>query len=320
LLETVGWGNADRDTLSSLAFRLSRLDKEISPQGQAQIERASGGRALREIVAGMIDALDPDRQIAHARETAGLPPETEPDEAQLAAAREELLREAAMPLAANAELRNTLIDLQARAEQAIDTISQDEVIEAGFSAEATERARAKIGAFQQFIEENRDELTAIQILYSQPYRAGLRFRDIKALAEAIQAPPYNMTPDEIWQAYAQVEKSRVRGSGGRVLTDLVSLLRFELGRESELTPFAETVNRRFADWLAAQEAAGTRFTPERRRMLELIRDHIASSAAIEKEDLDEVPFNQHGGRMRVYELFGGDYTKLLDELNEALAA
>jgi type I restriction enzyme R subunit len=320
LLETVGWGHADRDTLSSLAFRLSRLDKELPAEGQAQIERVSGGQSLRAIVAGLMEALDPDRQLACAQAATGLGPDGQPDETALEAAREELLVEAARSLAGNPDLRNLLVGLQARAEQAIDHVSQDEVIEAGFSAEATERARATIGSFQQFIEENRDELLAIQIYLNQPYGSGLRFRDVRELADRIQAPPYSLSVDGLWQAYAQVDRSKVRGSGRRVLADIVSLIRFETGRDEELTPFAERVRERFAEWLAAQEAARGPFSPEQRRMLELIRDHIAGSAAIEKEDLDEVPFNQHGGRIRVYELFGDGYTQLLDELNEALAA
>ena len=52
----------------------------------------------------------------------------------------------------------------------------------------------------------------------------------------------------------------------------------------------------------------------------MIRDHIAGSCTIEKEDLDEVPFSQHGGLARVHKLFGDGYKDLLNELNEALAA
>ena len=52
----------------------------------------------------------------------------------------------------------------------------------------------------------------------------------------------------------------------------------------------------------------------------MIRDHIAASCAIEMDDLDEVPFSQHGGLARVYALFGDEYKDLLNELNEVLAA
>jgi type I restriction enzyme R subunit len=320
LLETVAWGSADAETISSLAFRLSRLDKELTPAQQEQITTASGGLPLREIVQGLIAAGDPDRQIERARQMAELPPGVEPEPAQIAAAREDLITDAAAPLASNPALRDTLLALNARAEQVIDTVSQDELIEAGFSAEATERAKATIGSFHEFIEQNRDQIAALQILYSQPYGTGLRYNDIRALAQAIQAPPWSLSIDGLWRAYQQLDKRRVRGSGPRVLADIISLVRFETGRDAELTPFAEQVHARFATWLAAQEGNGREFSPEQRRFLELIRDHIAGSCAIEKADLDEVPFSQHGGLVRIHSLFGDDYLELLNRLNEALAA
>ncbi len=112
----------------------------------------------------------------------------------------------------------------------------------------------------------------------------------------------------------------MRGTGRRVLTDLVSLVRFAIERDDELAPFRERVNTRFDAWLSAQETNGRRFSAEQRRWLELIRDHIASSYAIEREDFDDVPFSQHGGLGRMYDLFGDDYTQILADLNRALAA
>jgi type I restriction enzyme R subunit len=213
-----------------------------------------------------------------------------------------------------------LIGLQARSEQVIDRISQDEVIEAGFSAAATERSRAMTRDFRQFIEEHRDELTALQMLYNQPYGTGPSYRDIRELAAAIQAPPRSWTIDGLWQAYQQLDRSRVRGSGGRVLTDLVSLVRFAMEQEDELAPFRDRVCERFNAWLAAQEANECRFTAEQRAWLEEIRDHIASSYAMEVDDLDEDWFYQRGGRGKMYDLFGNEYTQIIDELNRELAA
>ena len=54
--------------------------------------------------------------------------------------------------------------------------------------------------------------------------------------------------------------------------------------------------------------------------LDLIRDHITTSLSIEPEDLELSPFNQRGGLGKAHQLFGEQLPKLLDELNEALAA
>ena len=110
-------------------------------------------------------------------------------------------------------------------------------------------------------------MTALQVIYNQPYaNRALRLAEVRALAEAIQAPPLSLSVDGLWQAYAQLESSRVRGSGRRVTTDLVSLVRFAIEQDAELTPFAERVNARFDAWLAGQEANGRTFSAQQTRM------------------------------------------------------
>jgi type I restriction enzyme R subunit len=302
LLQAVGFGSTDPDILSSLAARLARLDRQIGvPERQALAETA-GGVTLGEIAGGIVEALDPDRQVEAARAEAGL------------------LRQAAMPLASNAALRNQIAQVKQRFEQTIDTVSKDAVLDAGFSASAREKARELVVSFERFIAENRDEITALQVLYSVPYGRRLCFADIKALAQAIQAPPRSWTPELLWRAYETLDQSKVRGSGGRVLADIVALVRFALHREDELVPFPDQVKERFDRWLAQQESRGRSFTEEQRRWLELIRDHIAASLRIEPADFDEVPFSQRGGLGRVYQVFGEELDRVLDELNEVLVA
>ena len=176
-------------------------------------------------------------------------------------------------------------------EQTIDTVSGDTLIEAGFS---DNQANTIVQSFGQFIEENRDEITALQVLYERPYRQRLRYADIKALAEALQLPPRSWTTDRLWEAYRQLDTSKVRGSGQRTLADIVSVVRYAIGGADELVPFADGVHDRFQGWLAMQETARRAFTPEQRRWLEDIRDHIAGSVSIEMGDFEYAPFNQQG--------------------------
>lgn len=321
LLQAVAFGSTDADVLSSLAGRLARIERKLSPEALASLKEAAGGRSLREITAGLVTALDPDRHVERARAEAGLAEGVAPDEAQVAAAAEEMRREAVEPLASNVALREVLLDARRRAEQTLDTVSQDEVLEAGYSDEARERARALTGSFERYIEEHKDEITALQVLFDRPYAKRLRFEDVRALAEAIKAPPRSWTPEALWRAYETLDRDRVRGVGGaRLLTDVVSLVRYATHQDDVLEPFAERVNERFADWLSRQEAGGRRFTDEQRQWLELIRDHIAGSLKIEADDFEYTPFAQRGGMGRVYQVFGDNLNDLLDELNEVLAA
>ena len=320
LLQDVALGIADEETISSLAGRLARLDRQLGEPDRKAIAEAAGGPTLRDLVAGLVAALDPDAHMAAARAAAGLPPNEEPTAEQTLAAKEQLLTEAAKPLAANPALRQKLVETKTRFEQTIDTVSLDELVGAGFSAAAAERARGLVGGFEAYLEEHKDEIAALQILYARPYGQRLRYKEIKALAEAIQAPPRAWTPEALWQAYEMLDKRKVRGSGGKLLTDIVSLVRFALGLEDELVPYPERVAARYAAWLAQQEAGGRRFTLEQRRWLDDIRDHVAASLTIEAADFDDSPFSQRGGLGRVYEVFGPEFSTLLDELNEALAA
>ncbi|MCG3129238.1 MAG: hypothetical protein CHACPFDD_04156 [Phycisphaerae bacterium] len=316
LMEAVAFGSTDTDVISSLTGRLARLDHRLDDAQRQEIRDATDGASLTEIVGGLMAALDPDTQVERAKVEHGTEAPT-PEQVQQTAAK--LLTEAAQPLR-KAKARNKIVEIKQSFEQTIDTVSQDEVLDAGFDGNAKERAQQTVANFQQFIAAHRDEITALQVLYSQPYRRRLTFSEIKELADAIRKPPLGLTPERLWRAYEVLEKSKVRGSGGRQLTDIVSLVRHALDHDEALVPYADVVHERFATWLAAQQAAGRTFTPDQMRWLELMRDHVATSLAITPEDFEYTPFNEEGGIGRVYQLFGDEFNKLLDELNEALAA
>jgi type I restriction enzyme, R subunit len=149
----------------------------------------------------------------------------------------------------------------------------------------------------------------------------LRYSHIKALADAISAPPRSWTPEKLWRAYEVLEKSKVRGaSAGRLLVDVVSLVKFALHQDRELVPHSERVRERFGAWLAAQENDGTVFTDEQGRWLEMMRDHVATSLEIELDDFDLTPFTNDGGLAGATNVFGKDLARIVRELNEALAA
>ena len=321
LLEHVAMGGTDPATLSSLAGRLARLDRQCGPEERERIAEVSGGAGIGAISRAIVEGLDPDRQVAEARSTFDVPADEEPTEQQVMQAATTLLKKAAEPIATRPALRRLLQDIKRRMEQIIDDISVDELIEAGAGEEAKRKARSLVDSFERFIADNRDEIDALQCFYAQPYAKRLRFGDLKTLADAIKAPPRAWTPEKLWRAYETLDRDRVRGaSAQRLLTDLVSLVRFATDRDAELAPFGEHVRARFDDWLAQQRTAGRGFTPEQVRWLEMIRDHIAASVEMSLEDLDYAPFAEEGGRARAAKVFGAGLGPLLDELNEVLAA
>jgi type I restriction enzyme R subunit len=321
LLDAVAFGSTDPDILSSVAGRLARMARSLGEPDLAVIKQVSGGLTLGDIASGLVDALDPDNQADEARRREGLPADQEPSEGQLAKAAEVLLKQAAAPLATNPTLRTRLVEMRQALEQTIDIISVDELIAAGISPAGREKAKSLVGSFEQFIKDNKDEITALQVLYSQPHAARLKFTDIEALANLIQAPPRRWTPDLLWRAYEVLEQDRVRqASGRRLLTDIVSLVRFALHQEDALVPFKEKVEQRFKGWLLQQENQGKRFTEDQQRWLELMKDHIVGSVRVEMEDFDYSPFVEKGGAGKAYQVFGQELKPLIEQLNEVLAA
>ena len=94
-------------------------------------------------------------------------------------------------------------------------------------------------SFEQFIADHKDEITALQILYSKPYNQRLTFEAVKELADAIEKPPYLWNKSQLWQAYAALEECKVKGSSAqRILTDLVfaGALRHSSGQRTRAVP------------------------------------------------------------------------------------
>lgn len=318
LLQAVSLGSTDTDVISSIAARFARMAQRITKEDDKEIKKLSGGKGLKELTGSLVQAIDPDKHIERAKKDN--PSIQEPSTEQIKKSADNVVKDA-VKLLHDPKLRNKILELHKTAEQTIDIISKDEITTAGFSAEALKKAKGMIESFEKFIQDNKDEITALQILYSRPYKERLRFEQIKELAGLIEKPPYLWRIDRLWEAYAALEKSKVRGATAQhILTDLVSLVRFAIHQENELVPFPERVNVNFNVWLAQQEKTGKKFTDEQRRWLDMIRDHIAANLSIERDDFDYAPFAQNGGLGKVHQVFGDRLNEILEELNGVLAA
>ena len=344
LLQAVAFGNTEDDVITSIAGRLARMEHRISAEDDAKIRIASGGLGLKDLAHQLVESLNPD--------AAFLP---SPASGRGAGGEDEFLPSPVGGRGAGGEgnyanqaritaskplcdpvLRQLILDIKAKNELTIDHVSQDQVIEAGFSQAALDRARGLVQSFEQFIADHKDEITALQILYAKPYKQRLTFESVKELADKIEAPPYLWNESQLWQAYAALEASKVKGaSAPRILTDLVSLVRFAIHQDNELIPFPERVNANFRAWLhslpppqagegrgegAVKTGGESRFTPEQMKWLYMIRDHIAANLGIEPDDFEYAPFAQQGGLGKVYQLFGDELNSLIEQLNESLAA
>jgi type I restriction enzyme R subunit len=316
LLRDIGMGIADDKALSSVAVRLVRLGRKLTPAERTEFTKVTGGRDVLDIAHAVREAADPERQLEVAQERSN---SEDPSEEEIEAAREELVKAAVAELR-RGPVRQKIEELQADVDQYIHIGGADQLLDAGFVG-GKDAAEDVVSTWRKFIEEHHDEYTALKALYSEPYRRRPNLAEIKELAAAIRKPPLNLTPERVWGAYERLEQNRVKGHGGKLDADLVRLVRYTLEQDDELVPHSEVVKLRFDLWLREQEADGRSFTSDQLRWLEMVRDQIAASMSFDpEEDYDLSPFSEEGGITAAYELFGSELRPLIDELNEQLTA
>lgn len=326
LLQGVAMGHRDEDTVLSLANRLVRLARQLDPRAQARIEKASGGIPVGELGRALINALDIDAVVQTALDTARAQGITRSEDTllpqEIDAARAVRVAAACAPFDRPA-LRDEIENARREREQLIDHLTLDTVTFSGYSEQAEADARAVTQTFADYLRGHRDEIAALGFFYQQPYqRRALTFEMIEELHEHLARPPLMLTTERLWSAYARVQASQVKGADRkRQLTDLVSLVRFALGLDEELKPFADEVDKRFQAWIFRHNAQrGTSFTPEQTEWLRRMKDHIASSCSIDRDDFDLPGMADQGGLQKAWGLFGAELDGLMTEMNEELVA
>jgi len=317
----------DEDTMSSLAARLTKIDKQITETDREKFIELAEGKNLTEVALNLANAYDPDEVDKNVRRIFNLLVDAEPNEVQINETIKQFSNEAIKPFD-NPRLREFLETVRQKIYQIIDETNTDRVVRSEFDTTAKENADEIINNFRKFIDDNKDEITALRILYSQPERRKeLTYKMIRELNDALTNPPYYLTLEQVWNAYQRVKPNLVNLPAGRqgrtpqrMLTDIITLIRFELRFDETLEPYSEVVNRRFKEWVFKRNAGPVQFNDEQMNWLRMIKDHIVSSVRIEVEDFDRTPFDGEGGLGKFYKLFGSEYEKLLDELNKELAA
>lgn len=314
LMMNVALGAKDEDTLTSLANRVIRLNSQMSPAERKQFE-AKVGTAAGSVAENLLNAFDEDVLTAKVQADTG---SAEVTEEQLKQAQKELIQAAVVPFH-DPDVRDYIENVRRSHDQIIDNTNIDSVLFAGFDAQQEENADRIIATFHEFIEENKDEILALRIIYNESYKdRPMAIEQLKELYGKLKAK--SITVERLWDCYAIKKPDKVKRGTMAQLTDLISIIRFEMGYTDNLSPFADKVNYNFMQWTFKRNAGHIQFTEEQMEWLRLIKDHIATSLSILPEDLDLTPFDKKGGLLGFYESFGDDYEKILQEMNEELVA
>ena len=314
LLEKAATFTITADETASLASRLARLSRELTPTENAELT-ALAGAPLQEITQQLVKIADPDT-LAGVIENAPLDAEGKKDTKK---AMSDFIEQIITPIASNPQLRQRILEIRLSHDLVFDEGSKDELLDARGVVD-TSKAKSLVESWIKYIEDNKNEITAIQMLYSKPKNVGITYKEIKELAERIRRPHPTWTVDVLWNAYLALEPTKVRKSAVHTTTDLVSLVRFTLGQMNELVPYAQLVEERYAGWLLQQENLGVKFTDNQKWWLDRIKDAISQSAHFDVKDLEMSPFTERGGTDGVLAELGNSVTDLIESMNMELAS
>ncbi|MBL7725419.1 MAG: DEAD/DEAH box helicase family protein [Chitinophagaceae bacterium] len=320
LLQSVAVGNRDEDTLTTLANRLIRLDKQINEQEKMNFAKEANGYTINHVVKELLNVYDPDTVNSLELKVKSERPDASPKEITTAfSTLHAKLIEEAVAVFNNPELRNFIVDVRRKYDQVIDNLNIDTLTNIGWVKDQAAAAELTISNFTAWIEAHKDEITALQLFYGQPYRRReLTYSMIKELYEKIKREQPMLAPAQVWRAYEQLKQAQ--GSAKNELMALVSLIRKVSGIDSSLTGYDKTVDKNFQDWVFKKQAGATKFTEEQMQWLRMIKDYVANSFHLEKDDFELDPFNKNGGLGRMWQLFGEKTEEIINELNEVLAA
>lgn len=310
LMLNVALGSKDEDTLTSLANRVVRLNSQMTNKERKQFVQTVGERADK-IAENLLNAFD-DEYIRSQCDT------EDPTDEQLRKTQKDLISQAVAPFY-QPEAREFIENVRRSHDQIIDNVNIDTLTFVGFDAQKEENAARVIKTFYDFIEENKDEIITLRIIYNEDYKdRPMLIEGLKQLYQKLKAK--GVTVERLWDCYAIKRPEKVKRGTVAQLTDLVSMIRFEMGFTDNLAPFADRVNYNFMQWTLKRNAGAVHFSEEQMEWLRLIKDHIISSLSIERDDLELNPFDCKGGLGRFYEVFGDDYEAILHELNIELVA
>ncbi|MBN2610048.1 MAG: DEAD/DEAH box helicase family protein [Bacteroidales bacterium] len=323
LLYAITMGARDEDLFISLANRLIRLEKQITDNEKKKIEELAGGKSINAIVKDLLGAYDPDIIESRQNELIKQIPKEEITPEKTEVCKTKAMDELAVKASSNFNggINEYIENVRKIHEQIIDNINIDKVTKAEWYSFTEEKARKIIQDFTAYIEENKDEIIALSIFYDQPFRRKeLTFKMVKDLLEKIKLEKPLLAPHYVWDAYARIENVK-ENSPKNELTVLVSLIRRVIEIDKELTPYNKIVDKNFQEWVFNRHSgASAKFTEEQMEWLRMIKEHIATSFHVEVDDLDYTPFDSKGGRGKMYQLFGDEMDKIIDELNEVLVA
>lgn len=317
LIQSVAIGIRDEVTISSLVDNLTRIEKNLTEDDIQELltlgsEMNPPIKSLKDEINLLINSIKVENQINKAKEMYGNNnKEYLPSDKEIRTASETLIDEACRAFD-NPKFRYTLLKIKDRNREKINTSSIEQA--------AKDRSEDIVFKFKSFIDSHKKDLTAIKIISSNKNgHQSISFDDIKEVSRELRKPPYEITPDEIWNAFYRLDNNNVKPlKEEKNPANIISLTQFAIGKIDKLVPFSDKVDREFDKWIMENEKNGRVFNEIETEWLVMMKNYISTFLEINMLSFNSPPFITKGGAAKAYNIFGPDLNRILFELNEKL--
>lgn len=264
LLEQISYGYLTDENLRLLASRLSRINMKSKPKQQNEFADLAGIQ-IRDIAVNIFNAFENNE----------LEPFIDVNDTNLS--RKSLVSS----LANNPKARNYLLILNA----GFVTIlipGEDEIIKKGFSVE---EAQSTTQAFEKYVNEHKDELEALRIIYNNQGEP-ITYSMLKELEDKLSSTNRLFKTRSLWNYYSILNPKGVsvlkNPNEREALTNLIQLVRYAFKTSLELKSLTTMAASRFELWCGQIQRP---LTDVQKGLVRTIVNYIASNGTYTRKDI-----------------------------------
>ena len=287
LLEHLAHGELSDNNLELLADYLSNVNKKAESEDIIELNDLLGSITVKQLAVNIFESIAP--------ESCSLPPYKDINEPNTE--RKILIS----PLINNVKARKKLLEINAGFIK-IALEKQDTLIYAGFSKE---QAKEYIATFETYLDDNKDEIEALRILYNQE-KIAITYTMLKDLEKKLIAYNNQFKPEFLWTCYQTLDgesgkvKPLNRETELDVFTNLIQLVRYGYKLDDELV----SLKRRFGSYFNLYcGQAWRKFTPEQIEIVRQIAEYIVQNGCITNIELNNA---KHDLFVKAVPIFGAD--------------
>lgn len=272
LLEHLAHGEVSNENLNLLMGYLSKVNKKSEPEDLLELNTLLQKVTVKQLCLNIIDALNPESPKVPDFEDINQP-NTE---------RKLLIS----PLIDNSKARKKLLEINAGFIK-ITIDKPDTIIGVGFSKE---QAKGYIEQFEDYINDNKDEIEALRIIYNQE-KIAITHSMLKDLEKKLITHNNQLRSDFLWTCYQTLDgetgnvKPLNKETELGILTNLIQLVRYGFKIEKELV----SLKRRFGSYFNLYcGQAWRKFTPEQVEIVQQIAEYIVQNGCISNIELSKI--------------------------------